>query len=277
MTVAEFFNRFRDVLAPVCADRSFFELRLLVAHYFDCRVEDLIAHENRLLSRVDLDEIHNLIQRRLHMEPFAYVVGKKEFYGLMFEVNQSVLIPRPETEGLVEEVLQWINRKSLKGGRIIDLGTGSGCIALSLGKNLSSDWKLIGIDYSMKALEQAQLNAKNLHLSEVQFLHMDLFEGPNNLGDMDIIVSNPPYIPTQDWQLLEPGIKSFEPRESLDGGSDGLKYYRAILEKWWGKSVKLLALETYNEEQRGSIIDLLPPNQGFRHWSAGPHLFVERG
>lgn len=160
------------------------------------------------------------IEKRSKRIPLSHITNSRDFYGYTFFVNENVLIPRQETEVLVEEAL-----KVCKGKRVLDLCTGSGCIIISLAKegNLK---EAVGVDISKQALEVATKNAVDLE-AEVLFLHSDLFEQVE--GTFDVIISNPPYIPTLEIEELMPEVRLHEPMLALDGTADGLAFYRKII------------------------------------------------
>ena len=161
-----------------------------------------------------------LIKKRAERAPLQYITGEQEFMGLTFTVNSNVLIPRQDTETLVEEAL----KAAKPGMNILDMCTGSGCVLISILKNV--DAKGIGYDISKQALNVAKENAKRNHVV-CEFERSDLFENVD--GTYDIIVSNPPYIPTEVIHTLMPEVKEFEPMEALDGMEDGLHFYRRIV------------------------------------------------
>jgi release factor glutamine methyltransferase len=167
-----------------------------------------------------------LLKRRLAHEPLAYILGEQGFYSLSFEVSSAVLIPRPETEKLVEVSLDIIKQKHLTSPYILDWGVGSGAVAISLAKEIPKAI-VLGIDTSFSALQIAKNNIKRyqLDIALIAGSTMDVFK-PNNF---DIIVSNPPYIETAIIPTLSAEIKNYEPREALDGGEDGLKYIGYLL------------------------------------------------
>ena len=192
----------------------------LLAHVFGIKRADFFIGGDNETSK-DKELVYmELIKKRAMHTPLQYITGEQEFMGLVFEVDENVLIPRQDTEILVEEVL-----KVCKGKSVLDLCTGSGCIIISLAK-LSELKKAVGIDISENALQVARRNAKKLSV-DVRFLKSDLFE--NIEGKYDIIVSNPPYIKTGDLKSLMPEVKDYEPSLALDAGLDGLIYYRRII------------------------------------------------
>ncbi|MGB9092998.1 MAG: peptide chain release factor N(5)-glutamine methyltransferase [Gallionella sp.] len=183
----------------------------------------LLGHPERLLDTDQHDRYTALFERRLRGEPVAYLLGEREFYGLNFKVSPATLIPRPETELLVELTLQRIPRQG--ACRVLDLGTGSGAIALSIA-HARPDTEVTAADASAAALEVAQCNAHRLEVRNVRLLLSDWFSA---LGDerFDIIVANPPYIAADDAHLTQGDVR-FEPRAALASGKDGLDDIRRI-------------------------------------------------
>lgn len=173
------------------------------------------------ISDKDYKEIIKATNRRANGESVDNIFGFTEFYGLRFDVNKKVLTPRMETEILVEEVLKNIGNKT----RILDLGTGSGAIAIAIAKH--SDASVTAVDISKSALLTAQANAKK-HDVKVEFIQSNLFENLKKRKKFDIIVSNPPYIRTMDIAKLDVNVKEYDPLLALDGGEDGLEFYRKI-------------------------------------------------
>ena len=180
-------------------------------------------HEEDELTAEQQSEYESTVHKRAEHVPLQYIIGEQEFMGLKFKVNSNVLIPRQDTETLVEEAL----RVAEPGMRVLDLCTGSGCIIISLAKNVA-DISCTGSDISKQALLVAKENAKANEV-EVEWERSDLFE--NISGTFDLIVSNPPYIPTGEIPGLMPEVRDFEPVDALDGKEDGLYFYRIITEK----------------------------------------------
>ncbi|MGH7599432.1 MAG: peptide chain release factor N(5)-glutamine methyltransferase [bacterium] len=184
----------------------------------------------RRLQADEQAKFDELLSRRLMREPLQYILGVCEFYGFEFVVSPAVLIPRPETELLVEKVVELASNFS--SPRIIDLGTGSGCIALSLAK-LIAKARLVAIDISAAALEIARRNAQRLGVAEqVEFRLADMThpEAFSASEQFDIVVSNPPYVLETERASLQPEIRDWEPAEALYVGNDGLKFYRSIVD-----------------------------------------------
>lgn len=175
------------------------------------------------------EEYFRLIEKRNRRIPLQYITGVQEFMGLEFQVNEHVLIPRQDTEILVEECLSFLNQWE-KPLRILDMCTGSGCILLSLLKHTKYPERVssLGTDISEDALRIAEENARNLHI-KTEFRKSDLFEKIE--GKFDMIVSNPPYIPTRDIEELEEEVKNYEPKGALDGKEDGLYFYRKLIKE----------------------------------------------
>lgn len=181
-------------------------------------------HIDEEMSEEQVREFEVLIKKRAERVPLQYITGEQEFMGLTFHVNSNVLIPRQDTETLVEEALKVIK----SGMKVMDMCTGSGCVLISILKN-AHDVEGIGYDISKQAINVAKENAKFNEVPAV-FERSDLFEDVVE-NDFDVIVSNPPYIPTDLVATLMPEVSQFEPREALDGKGDGLYFYSKILEQ----------------------------------------------
>ena len=169
-------------------------------------------------------EIMQAVQKRIKHIPLAYIFGKTNFYGYDLKVNENVLIPRLDTEVLVEKIVEDVKNQN-KQVSVLDIGTGSGAIIIAIQKETNS--KCYAVDISKKALEIAKENAKTNN-AEVKFIESDLFENIKDLK-VDYIVSNPPYIETEVVEGLKPEVVSNEPKLALDGGEDGLDFYRKII------------------------------------------------
>ena len=187
----------------------------------------LLTNDEYKVSQKETSDYLNFILRRKHHEPLSYIIKRKEFWSLGFNVNHNVLIPRPETETIVEQV---VRRFKGKGSlNILDIGTGSGCILLSILKELRNSYGT-GIDKSFKALTIAKKNSRKLNLLQrAKFIHCDVDNF--NFGNYDVVVSNPPYICSRRIGCLGEDIKGFEPRIALDGGSSGLETITKVIIK----------------------------------------------
>lgn len=196
---------------------------LLFEDIFDMPKSQYYLKMNQIADDGLARKYYDSIAKRAKHIPVQYITGKQSFYGLEFEVNPSVLIPRQDTEILVEECLKRFGH--VPDTKVLDLCTGSGCIAISLKKNMEH-CRMTAADISEPALEVAKKNAKRLE-AEVTFLESNLFE--NVEGSFDLIVSNPPYIPTKVIETLAPEVREHEPHLALDGTGDGLLFYRKIV------------------------------------------------
>ena len=200
------------------------EIQCLLQHVLNVPRAWLLAHSEHYPNETEQSHYHELLQRRLRGEPVAYLLGEREFFGLMFKVTPSTLIPRPETELLVELVLPRIPQQGLC--RVLDLGTGSGAIALALA-HARPDIEVLGCDASTTALAVAHVNAQQLAIANAAFIHSDWFEA-FTAQKFNIIVSNPPYIAAGDPHLARGDVR-FEPISALVSGGDGLHDIRHIV------------------------------------------------
>jgi len=203
-------------------DNPRLDAELLLAHLIDLDRVGLYMNYDRPLTAAELDKIRPLVQQRGKREPLQYLLGSTEFWSLNFNVSPAVLIPRADTEILVEEAIKRAGTK----GHLLDVGTGSGAIAISLATELP-EWQITGLDISTAALEVAAENiTKNQIEKQVQLVHGDLAELPAE--QYDLIVSNPPYIAQQEWDNLMPEVRCFEPQLALLAKNDGLECYQQL-------------------------------------------------
>ncbi len=184
---------------------------------------------NPEVDKKNSEKIAKLVQRRLKREPLQYILGKCDFFNIQIKVGKGVLIPRPETEILVEEFIKIAKKKDKEGKFLLDLCTGSGCIALAIAKNLTY-LKVFGVDISEEAIKYARENKKINNISNAFFIVGDLFS-PFRDNSFSYITANPPYVKTEEIENLQAEIKKYEPKEALDGGLTGLDYYEKILKK----------------------------------------------
>lgn len=188
------------------------------AHYYMVMVDTVEQNQS--------DNYLAIVMKRAKHIPLQYLLGQWEFMGLPFKVNSNVLIPRADTEVLVEETLKIIKNKAKENITILDMCTGSGCIGISLAKLVPASL-VRAVDLSKDALEVARENAALNHVENIEFICSDLFDQVD--GEFDIIVSNPPYIESEEINKLMPEVREYEPRMALDGDVDGLKFYRSII------------------------------------------------
>ena len=176
-------------------------------------------------------EVNDLAARHLAGEPVAYLIGEWEFYGMPLDISRAVLIPRPDTEVLAARAIE--AAQSREEPRVLDLCAGSGCIGLAVAKHVPSARVTLG-ELDEEAIKVCRQNIRRNDLSgRVSAVRVDAREKPSRqLGEFDVIVSNPPYIPTADIETLDTSVRDHEPHLALDGGADGLDFYRAICEKW---------------------------------------------
>ena len=221
MTFREAFRAGEDKLASAGIVDAKNDAWLLLT--MACKIDHTYyyVHMDEEMGEVQIAEFQSLIDKRSERIPLQYITGEQEFMGLVFHVNSNVLIPRQDTETLVEEAL----KRARPGMKILDMCTGSGCVLISILKNVPGV-DGYGVDISKQALLVAKENAK-LNEVSAEFERSDLFSNVNGL--YDLITSNPPYIPTAEIAALMPEVADFEPLQALDGKEDGLYFYRKII------------------------------------------------
>jgi release factor glutamine methyltransferase len=211
-------------------DQPRLDAEVLLAFALRSTRVQLIVDAMRPLIPVELARFRELVKRRRTREPVAYLVGEREFYGRTFRVDRRVLVPRPDTETLVEAALRRTAPRAL-GLRVVDLCTGSGCVGITLARELPTS-KVLATDIDEGALVVARENALRLGAYNIGFSRADLYAGlPVYYGGVDLVVSNPPYIPTGDLAGLAADIREYEPRVALDGGPDGLGIVRRVIDE----------------------------------------------
>lgn len=237
-----------DVMTPLL------DAEVLLCHVLDMDRLFLYVHRDREMTEAQLNVYHGMIAKRLQGVPVQYIVNKQEFMGLDFYVEEGVLIPRPDTEILVETVLEWAKEQGIHRNPVVaDLGTGSGAITVSLAHYLKTAY-VYSVDISPKALSIGCKNAKTHKVEErIEFLRGDLFEPLSRKGlenSLDILVSNPPYIPKGEIHRLQVEVAKYEPKLALDGGEDGFDFYRRIIDEAhvFLKNGGLLALEVGHDQ-----------------------------
>jgi release factor glutamine methyltransferase len=232
---------------------------LLLSKALNKKREKILTNLKKEINKKQLDKFNLYLSRRKKKEPIAYILGFKYFWKYKFIINKSVLVPRPETEQIVEETLNYLSDNESK--KILDIGTGSGCIIVSVLKERSK-CKAIAIDISSKALKVAKTNAKIHHLeNKIKFINIDIDKF--NYNKYDLILSNPPYISDIDLIRLDNDVRIYEPRESLSGGLEGYEIITKVIEK----SSKLLKnngklIVEIGDSQKNNVLKLLK-NNGF--------------
>jgi release factor glutamine methyltransferase len=208
------------------SDSARLDAEVLLAHARGCSRIQLYTAYDEILPEAARKTMRDLVKRRANAEPVAYLVGMKEFYSLPFEVTRDVLIPRPDTELLVMETLQLI--KEMPNPTVLELGVGSGCISTAIAVNHKTV-RIVGIEIYQPTLDVALRNTKRHHVDPRVVLRLgDLFSPLKPGEQFDVLVSNPPYIPSAEIETLAPSVRQHEPHRALDGGADGLDIIRQI-------------------------------------------------
>lgn len=223
MTYKEVYESGVNSLKENNCKEAVLDARLLLEFICHTNRNDLLAHGDREVSEAEVRQYEAFVRRRASGEPLQYITGEQDFMGLTFKTHVSTLIPRQDTECLVEEVMLHLH----DGMRILDMCSGSGCILLSLLK-YSNDCVGVGAELQPEAVALARENAENLGL-EATFIQSDLFGQVE--GKYDLIVSNPPYIESEVIETLDCEVREHEPMSALDGGADGLDFYRRITDE----------------------------------------------
>ena len=235
------------------------DAEIILSNILGVSREFLIVNNNINIKKKIIEKYELAIKRRIKREPVAYITGNKEFWSENFIISDATLIPRPETELIIYKLINFFKNKRIN---ILDIGTGSGCILLSMLKHLIHS-RGLGIDISPKAIQMAKINSKRLNLNDrSKFRVFDL--NKFNLGKYDLIVSNPPYIPSRSIRNLSKDIINYEPIIALDGGVDGLDLIKKVIYKANSllKNRGLLALEIGNNQYQ-KVSNILKKN-GYR-------------
>ncbi|QXM07378.1 peptide chain release factor N(5)-glutamine methyltransferase [Crassaminicella indica] len=240
------------------------DAEVLLCHVLKKERLFLYTHRNKSLSEEAFKAFEEFVEKRIAGMPVQYIVKKQEFMGLDFYVEEGVLIPRPDTEILVEAVIKWANNRKNDNITIVDIGTGSGAITVSLAKYIKNAF-VYSIDISRRAITIGKKNAVSNGVAEkIEFLEGDLFTPLKNKleGKVDILVSNPPYIPKEEIDKLQIEVKKYEPRLALDGGTDGLDFYRRIIDEapFFVKKGGYIALEVGHDQ--AELVKELMENKG---------------
>ncbi|MBA4407682.1 peptide chain release factor N(5)-glutamine methyltransferase [bacterium] len=229
LTVLESLKLSTDFLEKKGIESARLNAELLLTEILGCKRLDLYLKFDQPLKDGEIDQYREWISRRGKFEPLQYIIGKVEFYGLPFKVTRDVLIPRPETEILVEEVINYCKGKI--GMKILDIGTGSGNMPIALAKHLTNA-EIVTVDISLNAIEVAKENAQlNGVESKLAFIHSDVTLLEMEPEQYDIIISNPPYVSSEEYPTLQKEIADYEPSIALTDEKDGLDYYRVISKK----------------------------------------------
>ena len=231
MTVLEAIQRSTEFLSRKQVESARLHAELLLANILKVPRMQLYLNFERTLTESELSAYRELIRRRGEREPLQHIVGSTSFCGLEIAVNRSVLIPRPETEILAEQGWTFLNRLVEQGSKqplALDFGVGSGCVAIALAAKCPAA-HIVAIDNSSEALSVARENAQtNGMAAGIRFLQGDGFAALQPGSQFDLLISNPAYIPTSEIDALQPEVRDFDPRAALDGGADGLDFFRRI-------------------------------------------------
>ena len=227
MVIADLLKDAVEALTAARVDNPRLDAEVLLAHVLQKERLFLLLHREETITQPLCEQFRLLVQRRATYEPVAYLTGAREFMSLPFQVKPGVLIPRPDTETLVELVIETYKNK--KNVTILDLCTGSGAIAVSLAHHLP-ECRVTAVDISSVCLEIAQENAEQNGVTErVSFRQADVLKSLTHMGTYDCVVSNPPYIPTATLASLAPDVREHEPLNALDGGENGLLFYHHLI------------------------------------------------
>jgi release factor glutamine methyltransferase len=266
-TIGKVLGWTRGYFADKGLENPRFDAELLVAHGLGITRLQLYTEHDKPLDGPELAKIRNLVQRRGRHEPAAYITGERGFWSLDLKVDGRVLIPRPETEQLVERALAFLKGKPQ--ARVVDVGTGSGCIALAIASE-RPDARITAVDASPDALDVALANRDALKL-EVELKQSNLLSAVE--GPLDLVVSNPPYVASAVVDQLMPDVRDFEPRVALDGGPDGLVLIRQLIDQAASRLVAggMLMFEI-GYDQGPPALDLMRTHGAFEDCALHPDL-----
>ena len=228
MTVLDAIQKSADFLAKKGVEPARLNAELLLAHQLKLPRMKLYLNFDRVLTAAETDGLRELIKRRAAREPLQHITGSTSFCGCEISVSRHALVPRPETELLAELGWKFLTDGNPQSATALDFGTGTGCIAIALAAN-SSNAKITALDISPDALALARQNATLNKVAErMEFLLSDGFTALSEGNQFDLIISNPPYIASAEIETLDPEVKDYDPRGALDGGADGLDFYRRL-------------------------------------------------
>jgi len=248
---------------------------LLLAEALNTKRINLYLDFEKPLGEREIKHYKDKLRRRLDHEPLQYILGHAEFYGLDFKVNKNVLIPRPETEILVDKSVEVLTHFSSANPRILEIGTGCGCISVAIASKINC--KIDAIDRSQEALEVARENSKaNGTISKINFVKKDLFTEISGFDDYDLVVSNPPYISIDEYSSLQNEIKDYEPKYALTDGNDGLEFYRRIIEILRSTNTKTFVLLEIGDGKRENIENILEQESTLKHRFHKDYLNIDR-
>ena len=234
MTVLEVIQRSTNFLTKKGVDSPRLQAELLLAEVLGMPRMQLYLNFERVLTQAEEDRLRQMVKRRGEREPLQHIVGSTSFCGLEIQVSRAALIPRPETELLAEGGWTFLNQRVQRGSSedrdpaVLDFGTGSGCIAIALAVKCPTA-RLVAVDVDPAAVELAKQNAaQNGVLERIEFVLGDRFAALEGGAGFELVISNPPYVPTAEIATLQPEVRDYDPHRALDGGGDGLDFYRYL-------------------------------------------------
>jgi release factor glutamine methyltransferase len=260
MTVLEGIQKSTEFLQKKGVESPRLHAELLLAHVLKLPRMKLYLNFERALTDMETDQLRDLVKRRGNREPLQHIVGSTSFCGFEIAVNRNVLVPRPETELLAEEAWRFLSTINSQPSTALDFGTGSGCIAIATAAKVPAA-TVYALDVSDEALGLAKQNAERNNVAgRITFISGNGFAALKTMTDLpqfDLIVSNPPYIPSAEIETLDPEVRDFDPRGALDGGADGLNFYRelALEARAFLKSTGKIMLE-FGDGQADAIAQL---------------------
>lgn len=222
MKIKEALIEGRDYLKDLEYTDPIYETRRILSDLINKDLSYLVAHDNDILEKAVVDKYFDILKKRKKGIPLQYILGEGDFYGRTFKVLEGVLIPRQDTEISVEKILNIIENNPIKN--MLEIGCGSGIVSISI--DLESDLDVTAVDISDRAIENTRINKEKLN-SSIKIIKSDLFS--NVRGNFDLIYSNPPYIKSKEIEKLQIEVREYEPRLALDGGEDGLYFYKKII------------------------------------------------
>ena len=202
------------------------EIEIFLCHLLSCSKFELYNHLEKSISLTKVNLLNEWLERRAKREPIQYITNNACFYGRDFYVNKNVFIPRPESERLIEEAINFLSY--FDSPRILEIGTGSGCLSISLAIELPNS-NVQSVDISEEAIHVAKINSEKLHVNNISFQKLDFLKTEmKTFHNFDLLISNPPYIPKKDMESLMPEVRKFEPHNALTDNHDGLEFYRKL-------------------------------------------------
>ena len=202
------------------------EIEIFLCHLLSCSKFELYNRAEKSISLAKINLLNKWLMRRANREPIQYIINNAWFYGRDFFVDKNVFIPRPESERLIEEAINFLS--DFDSPKILEIGTGSGCLSITLAIELRNS-NVQSIDISKKAINVAKINSEKFHVNNISFQKLDFLKSQmKTFHNFDLLISNPPYIPKKDMESLMPEVRNFEPHIALTDNSDGLEFYRKL-------------------------------------------------